>query len=351
MFPLDFPYGILSTYAMAGEWVLDPFCGRGTTNYASRLLGLPSVGIDSNPVAVAIAQAKLANTSPQRIMGAARRILDEVQSPHEVPEGEFWDLAFDKTVLHILCRLREGLVRDCRSASRQALRAIIMGALHGPQPKSKASYFSNQCPRTYAPKPRYAIGYWKRKNLTPQPVDVLQIIKERAERYYACETTTADGIILVGDSRKRSMFSGIPSRLSFGWVITSPPYYGMNTYIPDQWLRLWFLGGGATVNYSTGGQVEHSSPDRFVAELKQVWQNAGTVCKSHARLVIRFGALNDRRRDPLGLAKQSLAQTGWRIMTVKQAGSASNGRRQATHFARSDTTPLEEYDIWAEWID
>src|SRR5215469_9946050 len=144
MFPLDFPYLILSAHANPGEWVIDPFCGRGTTNYASRILGLPSIGVDSNPVAVALSQAKLANTTPASIMQVARRILDEVREPHAIPQGEFWEWAFHKDVLHALCRFREGLLVNCRSDSRKALCAIIMGALHGPRPKLRPSYFSNQ---------------------------------------------------------------------------------------------------------------------------------------------------------------------------------------------------------------
>src|SRR2546428_9900781 len=105
MFPIEFPFDRLRS-AAAGEWVIDPFCGRGTTNYACRLLGLPSIGIDSNPVAVALSQAKLANTTPSLIMQVARRILDEVPEPGAVPQGEFWEWAFQKDVLSILCRLR-----------------------------------------------------------------------------------------------------------------------------------------------------------------------------------------------------------------------------------------------------
>jgi DNA modification methylase len=60
---------------------MDPFCGRGTTNYASRIVGLPSIGIDSSPVAVALSQAKLGNTLPSAIVRAACRILDEVTTP------------------------------------------------------------------------------------------------------------------------------------------------------------------------------------------------------------------------------------------------------------------------------
>ena len=44
MFPLGFPLGQLNT-AQKDDWVLDPFCGRGTTIFAARLRGLGCVGI------------------------------------------------------------------------------------------------------------------------------------------------------------------------------------------------------------------------------------------------------------------------------------------------------------------
>jgi hypothetical protein len=37
----------------------------------------------------------------------------------------------------------------------------------------------------------------------------------------------------------------------------SPPYYGRRTYIPDQWLRNWFLGGSSNVEYSNDLQLAH----------------------------------------------------------------------------------------------
>src|SRR5574341_547546 len=184
MFPLGFPQGLLAQHAETGDWVLDPFCGRGTTNYAARLLGLPSVGIDSSPVAAALSKAKLANTSPAAIGRAARQILDEVEEPRDVPEGEFWEWAFENNTLRTLCRLREGLLTDCRSHARQALRAVLMGALHGPRAKGRPSYLSNQCTRTFAPKPNYAIHFWRQRRLRPPRVNVLQVIDERAARYY-----------------------------------------------------------------------------------------------------------------------------------------------------------------------
>src|SRR5713101_9964538 len=39
MFPLAFPLGVLSRRSQPKQWVLDPFCGRGTTTFGARLLG------------------------------------------------------------------------------------------------------------------------------------------------------------------------------------------------------------------------------------------------------------------------------------------------------------------------
>ena len=56
------------------------------------------------------------------------------------------------------------------------------------------------------------------------------------------------GSAFVRDSRERPLdeFKGL-----FSWVVTSPPYYGMRTYLQDQWLRNWFLGGSSFVDYSS----------------------------------------------------------------------------------------------------
>ena len=345
MFPLDFPMGVLCGRAKPGEWVLDPFCGRGTTNLAARLLGLPSVGVDSSPVAAAIAQAKLVNATPEEIVAAAEQILADIPTTG-VPTGEFWAAAFDPTVLLTVCRLREALRHGILLDAQVALRAIILGALHGPQGKIKASYFSNQCQRTYAPKPAYAVRFWTRKGLTPRPVDVLQIVEERARRYYGAPLPRADGQVACGDSRFPLALRNGAGASGFRWVITSPPYYGMRTYLPDQWLRLWFVGGPATVEYSNVGQLAHSSPMQFAEQLRTVWRNVYDLCANEGRMVIRFGGIHDRKAEPLELIFESIRDSGWTVERTAPAGSASGGRRQALHFANSSPKPMEEYDIW-----
>lgn len=346
MFPLDFPHAALSQHAVPGQWVMDPFCGRGTTNYASRMLGLPSIGIDSSPVAAAVAQAKLVNTTPEAIVRAAERVLDAIPEPHDVPDGEFWKVAFHPDVLRTLCRLREGLLKNCRSSSGKGLRAIILGALHGPRGKTVSSYFSNQSQRTYAPKPRYAVHFWRKKGFSPVSVDVLKIIRRRANWYYGDESKAGVGKIILGDSRNEKLFSSPTMPKEVAWIVTSPPYYGMRTYLPDQWLRLWFLGGPPSVAYGSKGQLSHSSPEEFAKELRQVWENVASVSLPTAKMVIRFGGIHDRKADPLPLLFSSLKDSGWRMTETVNAGSATSGRRQALHFSAPSEAPMPEYDVW-----
>ena len=344
MFPLRFPLRVLSR-ANDADPVLDPFCGRGTTNLAARIHQLPTVGIDTHPVAAAVTAAKLTATTPQAVISCLEEILD-TEPPCAIPEGPFWQLAFEKTTLQELSRVRNALLDRRTTPERTALRAILLGALHGPLTKTIPSYLSNQCPRTYAPKPRYAVKYWTRHGLRPPRADIRRIVAARSHRHYAHPLPAAcSSQALLGDSRSSATFAQLQSK-PFGWVITSPPYYGMRTYGPDQWLRLWLLGGPADVDYTTGTQITHNSPKRFVRELREVWNNCAAVSHPGARLIVRFGGLPKCRLDPAELLRESLSETVWRIQTRCDAGPARAGHRQADHFG-TRSTPRREFDLWA----
>lgn len=344
MFPLNFPLNILKQRAREGDIVLDPFCGRGTTNFAARLVGLNSLGVDSSQVAMAITASKLVITTTDDIVNEARRILKEDEACN-IPIGEFWQWAFHPDVLDALCRFREAFLKDCTTDSRIALRGIVLGALHGPKRKTFPSYFSNQCPRTYAPKPAYATRFWQNRELVPEQIDVLSVVERRAKRYYATSPSIR-GNVRLADSRSAQALQPEKPEMRFNWVITSPPYYGMRTYIPDQWLRNWFLGGPDVVDYTNRNQVVHSSPKDFITDLRQVWRNAEKVCTEDAQMIVRFGGITDRRVNPLDLIQGSLSDSGWCITDIKEAGSATAGKRQADSFLRTKTQPMIEYDVW-----
>lgn len=343
MFPLDFPLETIRSSKIDG-WVLDPFCGRGTTNFAARIFGLPSVGIDSSPIATAIARAKLAYVDAETVATTARRILSTAADP-EIPAGRFWRKCFHPDTLRDLCILRDALNQNCSSQASIVLRAIILGALHGPLTKGPPSYFSNQCPRTYAPKPDYALRFWRRHGFKAPRVDVLELIGTRARRFLKNKPAAVAGNIIHGDSRQ---LNSVRTGARFSLIITSPPYYGMRTYIPDQWIRSWFVGGPAHVVYRTHTkELSHGGPKEFARQLRQVWANVAKVSTRNARLVIRFGGINDRENDPREILKDSLANTPWATSTIRSAGSARDGKRQSEQFQKDSKSPVLELDAYA----
>ncbi len=161
MFPLDFPLNILKRRARTGDVVLDPFCGRGTTNFAARLVGLRSLGVDSSPVAAAITASKLVKASVEEILDEACGILTEREARHIRP-ANFGNGRFTRPCWthYVDCGSVPGGLHD-RRTHRPARHCP--GALHGPKQKTFPSYFSNQCPRTYAPKPAYATRFWRER--------------------------------------------------------------------------------------------------------------------------------------------------------------------------------------------
>lgn len=346
MFPLDFPLARLQR-AKRSQWVLDPFCGRGTTLFAARMLGLPSVGIDSNPVAVAIAAAKVASVDVKAVENRTWEVLGNRVEPQHIPSGAFWDLCFHPETLLDICRFREYLAQmPASDETANLLRAIILGILHGPLRKGEPSYLSNQMPRTYATKPDAAVRYWRRNEMSPPHVDVGLTINRRVRYTLAQVPGAQPGDVYLGESS--DVLRKLPHR--FDWVITSPPYYRMYTYLPDQWLRNWFLGGPDAVDYSVAGQVSHSSEDNFVRDLATVWRAAAARCNPEARLAVRFGALPSIKSDsPESLLRRSLkeADAGWKVTRVKDAGQPAMKARQAVQMGNQAGSYAPEIDLQA----
>ncbi len=345
MFPLDFPLQQLAAKPETTR-TLDPFCGRGTTLYAARLAGLPSVGIDINPVAVAIAQAKLAQATSTSVVRLAREILSN-GSQHEVPDGEFWQWCYEGETLREVVTLRENLI-GLNTPTAATLRAIILGILHGPRNKGLPSYLSNQMPRTYASKPAYAVKFWKARELEPTRISALDVIGRRVDRMLKSSPLSQGGHVYLGDAVETLQ------RISqkFDLVVTSPPYYGMRTYVSDQWLRSWFLGGPPEVPYNSSGQIARQpNQEAFTRALADVWAATARRCYRGARLAVRFGALPSARTDPEQLMLNSLRQAnaGWVVKEVRPAGTSPKQARQAEQFGKAGSA-VDEVDVIAELI-
>lgn len=355
MFPLEYPNKVLKRHRNEGPVVLDPFCGRGTTLFSARRFGFASWGIDSSPVAVAIAKAKLASCDLETPLELAEQLMSESE-PAEIPETPFFRSAYHKATLRDICALREGLLGlEAETDASAILRAAALGCLHGPLPKhiENAGYFSNQMPRTYASKPDYAVRFWKQRNLKAPKIDVLQVLRRKIERLVGLDQESPCPIshVLFGDAQSEDLFQSVSTAPSI--VITSPPYYGMRTYVQDQWLRNWFLGGPDSTDYSAGPQLDHGGQQSFAASLGKVWRNIANRAASSESLhmYVRFGIIPSASVDAKRLFRASLEESGapWRLVSTRAAESADAGKRQADQM-KAESAAAVEFDFHVERV-
>lgn len=348
MFPLEYPLRVLKKHRPTKAIVADPFCGRGTTLFAARALGMNSFGVDSSPVAVAIAQAKLCQVGVEEAIGLAEHFISTT-STVEIPQSLFFAQGFHLQVLQKVCAIRQGLLAIQHETNASVLlRAAMLGCLHGPVSKTPGNqaYFSNQMPRTFASKPEYSLKYWKERQLQAPNMNVIQVLRRKLTRIPV--TQEQQGLsfknVRLGDARYETSFP--QASLDFSVVVTSPPYYGMRTYVEDQWLRNWFLGGPDYVAYGNPEQIQHTGKTVFAESLGQVWQNMSRSTADDLHMYVRFGIIpsaNVNAKD-LMLASLEASAAAWRVVSVRAADTAHAGKRQASQMTAKSTAAIE-YDF------
>jgi hypothetical protein len=335
MFKLAVPTRIIHRHAES-KIVLDPFCGRGTSLYAARLLGKESIGIDLNPVAAAVSKAKVATIKKPRIESALRKGLRTL--PKNIPEGEFWQRCFHPETLREICSLREFL-STATGDSADVLRAVVLGILHGPKTRI-GSYLSNQMPRTYATKPDSAIRFWRKHRLRPTRIDTSALVQRRLAYLLEDVPATPGGEVICGDALTCLKRLSTKSDL----VITSPPYMGLRTYLPDQWLRLWFLGGLPRVIYEWPGQIGVENEEKFTAALATMLRGIDGATKKRANAYVILGSIPSVPVDISSVMSAAIkdSKSNWRLLSKRSSGRADAGKRQAAQFANG-SKPTEEF--------
>lgn len=91
----------------SGDYVLDPFCGSGTTLLACREMGVNSVGIDILPLAVFVSYSKMLEYSADRVLDNFKRIFPVKQRDFDF-EGskKYLQKSFSPSELAKLLQLR-----------------------------------------------------------------------------------------------------------------------------------------------------------------------------------------------------------------------------------------------------
>lgn len=217
-----------------GDLVLDPFCGSGTTLVECAHANVNSVGVDINPFAVFLANAKLHAliTPVSRLRVAEKRIMSHlgcriprVDSFHD-PRLAYLQSWFAPELLDVI-EITRNLIEDCAGPDAPVFLALASNLLRD---------YSLQDPKDLR----------IRRRRTPLPdVPFVEALSIACHRFFGrIESTQAilGTNLQKGRAELLDVASLTPGGTPFDAAITSPPYAMALPYVDTQRLSLVWLG-------------------------------------------------------------------------------------------------------------
>ncbi len=216
---------LLEVSARPGDRVLDPFMGSATTLLEAGAIGIHSVGLDLNPLAVVVARAKTAPISPEALKAAGTKALARAARAGDpaLPQFRNRDYWFPRKSLVPLARLRGAIEEEADPDFWSALLTVLLSIVKA---CSNASTYHYKLTRSREPEP--VVGK-----------DVFALFAKRLERAaarYGGACPTAATSPLYGDARHLPFADG-----SFDAVVTHPPYSISFDFVRSFKLYLWWL--------------------------------------------------------------------------------------------------------------
>ncbi|MEN2974239.1 MAG: DNA methyltransferase [Candidatus Caldarchaeales archaeon] len=236
-FPPALAYYFIIKYSRPGDIVLDPFSGKGTAPLEACLNDRVGLGNDLAPEAHVLTRAKVRPVRIRRVLEWiewAKSRINPIEYDVDKVDENVRVFYSDYTLRQILAvrDLLDRLEEEDKDLS-YFLKALTLGILHGP---SKI-HLSIKSSHSFSMSPNYVKQYIKKNGIRKPNRDVLKCLKIKAERVLRDGIPAVNGKAFMVDARN------IPiDDESVDLVITSPPYFNMQTYAWDNWLRLWFLG-------------------------------------------------------------------------------------------------------------
>ncbi len=253
---------LLETYSKEGDTICDIFCGSGTALVESKVLNRNAYGIDLNPLAIFLAQAKTTPINSQKLTKEYFALLDRLakikDSDIKKPEFKNLDFWFKEKAIIKLAKLKKAI----GEIKNKAIRNFLMVAF-----SETVRYASN------TKTGEFKLVRIKQEKLEKHDPDVFGIFRKKAEaniaranEFYQDAKKGSWIKIIFGDTSKDN---GIKEN-SIDCIITSPPYgdsrttvaYGQFSRLSSQWIDMFddpndasgvdneLLGGRATKTLS-----------------------------------------------------------------------------------------------------
>lgn len=231
------PGYFIDRYAKPGEWIYDPFMGRGTTLIEAKLRGYNVVGNDVNPLSEILTAPRLCLQSMEEIED---RIL-KTELPTSKIEDEDLLVFFESKTLQELYGWRSYFKTRQQSKDFDNIDAWLqMVACNRLTGHSKGFFSVYTLPPNQATTLASQRKINEKRQQVPEYRDTKALILKKSksllrnplpENY---DSTRSTLLCRSADSTPE-----IPDE-SVQLIITSPPFLDIVNYVGDNWLRNWF---------------------------------------------------------------------------------------------------------------
>ncbi|MBM4402168.1 MAG: transcriptional repressor LexA [Candidatus Cloacimonetes bacterium] len=229
---------LILSYSKEGETLADIFCGSGTALIEARLLGRNAYGIDLNPFAIFLAQAKVTELNPTLLQEQYQLLVDNISkiksSEIETPAFFNIDYWFKGEVIFNLAKIKKAVNRIKDKNIRNFFLLAFSAAVR-------------KCSNTKSGE--FKLVRIPKEKLESYEPNVLETFKELVENniqgmqdYWSDVARNTWAEPICGDSSKKN---GLEKE-SIDLIITSPPYgdsrttvaYGQFSRLSLQWLDI-----------------------------------------------------------------------------------------------------------------
>ncbi|MDP6112564.1 MAG: DNA methyltransferase [Planctomycetota bacterium] len=281
-FKPQLPRFFITALTAPGDFVYDPFMGRGTALLESALMGRIPSGCDVNPLSQILLKPRLCPPSLNEIQPRLESF--DLRPAGKLPEELL--VFYHPDTLGQICALKDCLLHrqgnDQLDAIDAWIRMVAVNRLTGHSPGFFSVY---TLPPNQAVSVKSQIRINERRQQTPPRRNVVELILRKSRSLLKSLDTESEGA-LMGTSDHSILLTGnssstpeIPSE-SVALVVTSPPFLDVVNYAGDNWLRCWFCGIDAeSVPISICRDIEEwqQTMTRVFVELARILRPGGHV--------------------------------------------------------------------------
>lgn len=201
-----------------GSWVLDPYCGGGTTLLTCKELGINSRGFDILPFSVFLSNVKIEDYDDGELLEQLEILIRDTRTYYDygavLPDIPIVKKAFQPDVMKELLSLKYKIERISDSRIRTFFNLGFLGILESVSNTSKTGGFLRIVNRDVSP---HAIQSLFLQKVTSMINDVIEYNKSKRQR-------SVSSLAETGDARR------LPTHRKYDAAITSPPYPNRHDY-------------------------------------------------------------------------------------------------------------------------